>query len=91
MTSIPVTDAEDTFLYGFGGWSRRTGSHGGNYRRGLDANNWPQIYPIGFLPLIEPRIVDASGTLGVRGARGEWFGWGVSGHGNLLMVSVHQL
>ena len=44
--------SETTFVYGFGGWSHRTGSHGGNYRRGIDANNWPQIYPIGFLPLI---------------------------------------
>ena len=38
----------------FGGWSKREGSHGGFYRRGLDARNWPQIYPLGFLPLIEP-------------------------------------
>jgi iron complex outermembrane receptor protein len=75
---LPVNSAETLFLYGFGGWSRRTGSHGGNYRRGLDANNWPEIYPLGFLPLIEPRIVDASATLGLRGAMGEWF-WDVSG------------
>jgi iron complex outermembrane receptor protein len=75
---LPVNSTETLFLYGFGGWSRRTGSHGGNYRRGLDANNWPQIYPIGFLPLIEPRIVDASATLGLRGAVGNWF-WDLSG------------
>jgi iron complex outermembrane receptor protein len=82
---VPLNSSETTFAYGFGGWSRRTGSHGGNYRRGIDANNWKQIYPIGFLPLIEPRIIDASGTLGVRGARGEWF-WDLSaqyGHNRL--------
>jgi len=82
---IPVNAAETTFLYGFGGYSRRSGSHGGNYRRGIDANNWKQIYPIGFLPLIEPRIGDASATLGVRGAKGEWF-WDLStqyGHNRL--------
>ena len=45
---------DQTFLYGFGGWSQRDGSHGGFYRRALDARNWPQIYPLGFLPTIEP-------------------------------------
>jgi iron complex outermembrane receptor protein len=82
---VPLNGAETTFLYGFADYSHRTGSHGGNYRRGIDANNWPQIYPIGFLPLIEPRIGDASATLGVRGARGEWF-WDLSaqyGHNRL--------
>ena len=34
------------------------GSHGGFYRRALQAQNWPQIYPLGFLPLIQPRVID---------------------------------
>jgi iron complex outermembrane receptor protein len=70
--------AAKTFLYGFGGWSKRNGSHGGFYRRALDARNWPSIYPLGFLPTIEPEVVDGSGTLGVRGVRGAWV-WDVSG------------
>ena len=45
--------------------ARRTAP--GFYRRALDARNWPQIYPLGFLPVIEPTVVDASGTAGVRG------------------------
>ena len=52
--------------------------HGGNYRRSIQAANWPQIYPLGFLPLIEPEIIDYSGTVGMRGvAAGTWF-WDVS-------------
>ena len=70
---LPVNSAETTFLYGFGGWSRRTGSHGGNYRRGLDANNWPQIYPLGFLPLIEPRDRRRLRHPGPARREGEWF------------------
>jgi iron complex outermembrane receptor protein len=70
--------AQTTFVYAFGGWTRRTGSHGGNYRRRIDAGNLPQIYPNGFLPLIEPINVDASVAGGVRGARRGWF-WDVSG------------
>src|SRR5687768_5332960 len=76
---IPIGGAgTTTSLYGFGGWSRRTGSHGGNFRRALQATNWPNIYPQGFLPLIEPINVDYSLTGGVRGTRQGWF-WDVSG------------
>jgi iron complex outermembrane receptor protein len=75
----PLTAWESAAVYAFGGWSRRTGSHGGNYRRRIDAGNIPQIYPNGFLPLIEPVNVDASLAGGVRGtAAGTWF-WDVSG------------
>ncbi len=49
---IPLDDRHERFLYAFGGASRRDGSHGGFYRRALDARNWPQIYPLGFLPTI---------------------------------------
>jgi iron complex outermembrane receptor protein len=82
---LPLDPQQTSSFYAFGGWSHRTGIHGGNYRRGLDATNWPQIYPQGFLPLIEPRIGDASGTVGVRGTRSKWF-WDVSaeyGHNRL--------
>jgi iron complex outermembrane receptor protein len=64
--------SSSTSAYAFGGWSRRTGVHGGNYRRGLDTTNWPTLYPKGFLPLIEPTVADYSGTVGVRRA-GKWF------------------
>ena len=70
--SIPLNSAETRFLYGFGGYSRRAANSAGFYRRALDARNWPQIYPLGFLPVIEPTVVDASGTAGVRGLFNKW-------------------
>ena len=73
---FPVT-AGTTSFYAFGGVSRRTGSHGGFFRRALQNTNWPQIYPQGYLPLIEPDIVDLSGTAGLRGTRAGWF-WDAS-------------
>lgn len=76
--SIPLNDDASTSFYVFGGASRRDGVHGGNYRRAIQAQNWPQIYPLGFLPLIEPKIVDYSGTVGVRGVvSSAWF-WDLS-------------
>jgi iron complex outermembrane receptor protein len=71
--NMPLTPDEKQIFYAYGGHSLRHGSHGGNYRRALQAQNWPQIYPLGFLPLIEPRIVDDSLTAGARGHLGSWF------------------
>ena len=65
--SVPLNRAQTRFLYGFGGYSRRAANSAGFFRRALDVRNWPQIYPLGFLPVIEPTVVDASGTAGVRG------------------------
>lgn len=77
-TNIPINDSGTASFYGFGGWSRRDGSHGGFYRRALDARNWRQIYPLGFLPLIEPKVEDYSGTAGVRGVSANNLFWDVS-------------
>ena len=70
--SVPLNRAQTRFLYGFGGYSRRQANSAGFYRRALDVRNWPQIYPLGFLPVIQPTVVDASGTAGVRGAFDKW-------------------
>jgi iron complex outermembrane receptor protein len=89
----PIDKGETSFLYVFGGWSHRRGVHGGNYRRGLDTTNWPQIYPLGFLPLIEPTVVDAAGTVGVHGTRSKWY-WDLSagyGHNRLDYDITHSL
>lgn len=75
--NMPLTEDQRTYLYAFGGLAFRQGSHGGFYRRALDARNWPQIYPLGFLPLIEPEVEDQSGTVGSRGDLRGWF-WDVS-------------
>ena len=76
--SVPVNASETVWAYAFGGWSKRDGSHGGFYRRALDPRNWPTIYPLGFLPTIEPTVIDSSATAGVRGVKGKW-NWDVSG------------
>jgi iron complex outermembrane receptor protein len=69
---LPLNDAQTRILYIVGSYSSRESSSAGFYRRALDPRNWPQIYPLGFLPLIEPTVLDASATAGVRGVRGKW-------------------
>ena len=76
--SVPLNGPETRFVYAFGGFSRRVANSAGFYRRALDARNWPQIYPLGFLPVIEPTVIDASGTAGVRGVLNGWT-WDASG------------
>ena len=71
--NMPISADDKHLLYAYGGYSLRHGSHGGFYRRGLDARNHKTIYPLGFLPLIEPRVVDQSLTGGVRGDVNKWF------------------
>jgi iron complex outermembrane recepter protein len=70
--TVPLNGAETRFVYAFGGYSRRASNSAGFYRRALDVRNWPQIYPLGFLPVLEPTVVDASGTAGVRGLHRGW-------------------
>jgi iron complex outermembrane receptor protein len=71
--NLPISADGKQIFYAFGGFSNRHGSHGGFYRRALQAQNWPQIYPLGFLPLIQPRIVDTSLAAGARGEMMRWF------------------
>ena len=71
--NLPLSEDGKQIFYAHGGYSLRHGSHGGNYRRAIDANNWPSIYPLGFLPLIEPRVADTSFSVGVRGELSKWF------------------
>lgn len=79
--NLPLSQDEKQIFYAFGGFSNRHGSAGGFYRRALQTQNWPQIYPIGFLPLIEPRIIDGSLTAGARGEMTGWFYDLSSGYG----------
>ncbi|HEX8154659.1 MAG TPA: TonB-dependent receptor, partial [Thermoanaerobaculia bacterium] len=71
--NLPVTADSKQIFYAFGGYSLRHGSHGGNYRRSIQVQNWPQIYPLGFLPLIQPRVADTSLTTGMRGQLASWY------------------
>lgn len=70
---VPINADDTRQFYAFGGYSRREANSAGFYRRGNDARNWPQIYPLGFLPEIQPTVTDASGSAGIHGAAGEWF------------------
>ena len=70
--SIPLDASQTHFLYAFGGYRQRTANSAGFFRRALDARTWPQIHPGGFLPVIEPTVLDASAAVGVQGARGRW-------------------
>ena len=79
--NLPITDDGKQIFYGFGTFDIRHGSHGGNYRRALDTTDWPQIYPLGFLPLIEPRILDYALNAGVRGEMAKWFYDASAGYG----------
>ncbi|MGE5715119.1 MAG: TonB-dependent receptor domain-containing protein [Acidobacteriota bacterium] len=74
---FPISDDGATSAYVFGGGSYRYADTAGNFRRALQAQNWPQIYPNGFLPKITPTVVDYSATAGVRGAVGKFL-WDAS-------------
>jgi iron complex outermembrane recepter protein len=69
---VALNHAESRLLYAFGGYSRRAANSAGFFRRALDARDQPQIYPLGFLPQIEPTVLDGSGTAGIRGMAGVW-------------------
>ena len=83
--NLPITADAKQILYAFGTYDLRHGSAGGNYRRALDTTDWPQIYPLGYLPLIEPRIGDQALTAGVRGELASWFYDASAGYGHNKM------
>jgi iron complex outermembrane recepter protein len=69
---LPLNDAGTAEIYSFGGFSHRDGS-GNGYRRYFDSSrNWPEIYPLGFLPTISGKASDYSAAAGVRGIAGGW-------------------
>jgi iron complex outermembrane recepter protein len=70
--ALPLSGSDTSYLYAFGGYSRREANSTGFFRRALDARTWPQIYPNGFLPAIEPIVLDASATAGIHGLLGRW-------------------
>ena len=91
--AFALNDQKTTTFYMFGGFSHRFSSAGGNYRRAVDSGDWPQIYPLGFLPLIEPIIIDGSASAGVRGIRSKWF-WDANaelGHNHMDFFITNSL
>jgi iron complex outermembrane receptor protein len=69
---LPLNEAGTTEIYSFGGYSHRDGS-GNAYRRYAgNARNWPELYPLGFLPTFSGVATDWSGAGGLRGLVGGW-------------------
>ncbi|MFP4369898.1 MAG: TonB-dependent receptor [Candidatus Kapaibacterium sp.] len=69
-TEIPVNDSTD--FYAFGGINYRDSRSAGFYRFPNDRRNNQEIYPDGFLPFINGRIMDRSLAAGVRNTRNGW-------------------
>ena len=69
---LPLNDEKTRQFYAFGGYSFRRGSGEGYRRYEGDARNWPQIYPLGFLPEFHPDVTDYSGTAGFKATRNKW-------------------
>ena len=68
---LPIGEG-NAALYGFGGYSARDGTGYGYFRTSMDDRNWPQIYPLGFLPRFVPDVLDVSAAAGVRGLGRGW-------------------
>jgi iron complex outermembrane recepter protein len=68
--------------YSFGGYSFRRDNSSGFYRRGIDARNWPQIHPLGFLPSFRGDNKDFMWVSGVRGSLGTDWTYDLSGQWN---------
>jgi len=69
---LPLGGSGQTSFYAFGSVARREANSAGFYRRGLDPRNWPEIYPLGFLPELRPTVLDTSLVAGLRGPLGRW-------------------
>ena len=55
---MPLNDRGTAELYSFGGYAHRDGS-GNAYRRYTGSvRNWPELYPLGFLPTFSGKAID---------------------------------
>ncbi len=69
---MPVNETGSTEVYAFGGYSHRDGTGNGYRRTAGNERNWPEIYPLGFLPEINGKPTDYSVAGGVRGLVSGW-------------------
>ncbi|MBK8648167.1 MAG: TonB-dependent receptor [Gemmatimonadetes bacterium] len=69
---LPLNAAGTTEFYAFGGYSDRDGTGNGFFRKPQNSRNWPQIYPLGFLPEFRPAVIDYSAAGGIRTTLGGW-------------------
>jgi iron complex outermembrane recepter protein len=69
---LPLNEGGTNEIYSFGGYSHRDGS-GNAYRRYAgNARNWPELYPLGFLPTFSGVATDWSAAGGLRGLVAGW-------------------
>src|SRR5437667_2046 len=69
---LPLNAAGTSEFYAFGGYSFRKGT-GNAYRRyASNYRNWPDIYPLGYLPEFSPHVTEHSAAGGWRAATGGW-------------------
>ncbi|MCR5875833.1 TonB-dependent receptor [Phenylobacterium sp. J426] len=64
--------SEDAGLYGWASYQSRDSVSAGFFRRALDDRNVIQIYPDGFLPLINPKVTDFSAAGGATWTLAGW-------------------
>lgn len=69
---LPVNEAGTSEFYAFGGFSDREGTGNGFFRKPRNGRNWPEIYPLGFLPEFRPTVIDYSGAAGLRSNLNGW-------------------
>lgn len=79
---MPLNLTNTSEFYAFGGYSNRKGTGNGYRRYDTSIRNWPEIYPLGFLPEFHPDVTDYSAAGGFRMLASGWsidFG-GTFGH-----------
>jgi iron complex outermembrane receptor protein len=76
---FPINAAGTSEVFAFGGYSFRQGTGNGFRRQGISGRNWPQIYPLGYLPEFAPDVIDASGAAGLRGTTASGWAWDLGG------------
>jgi iron complex outermembrane receptor protein len=69
---LPLSASGTTEFYAFGGYSDRDGTGNGFFRKPRNGRNWPEIYPLGFLPQFRPAVIDYSAASGIRTSAGGW-------------------
>jgi iron complex outermembrane receptor protein len=69
---LPVSQSGSSEIYAFGGYGHRDGT-GNAFRRYAGNNrNWPELYPLGFLPTFSGQATDYSAAAGLRGVVSGW-------------------
>jgi iron complex outermembrane receptor protein len=69
---MPVSASGNHEIYAFGGYSHRDGEGNPFRRYAGTARSWDQLYPLGFLPIIQGLVTDYSMTGGLRGLVSGW-------------------